>query len=52
MRRLQRAGPTTVPVRAAPSTVAPTPTSLGGSVSGWPVFASVQGGYRLRYPPG
>jgi hypothetical protein len=46
-------GPTTtVPVRAAPSTVAPTPSSLGGAPSGWPEFASAQGGYRLRYPPG
>jgi hypothetical protein len=43
---------TTVPVRAAPSTVAPAPSSLGGAPPGWPEFASVQGGYRLRYPPG
>ena len=39
-------------VSAAPSTVAPTPSSLGRSPSTWPVFTSVQGGYRLRYPPG
>jgi hypothetical protein len=46
-------GPTTtVPVPAAPSTVAPAPSSLGGAPPGWPEFASVQGGYRLRYPPG
>jgi hypothetical protein len=32
--------------------VAPTPSSLGRSPSTWPVFTSVQGGYRLRYPPG
>jgi hypothetical protein len=47
-------GPTTitVPARAAPSTVADPPSSLDRSVAGWPEFASVQGGYRLRYPPG
>jgi len=46
-------GPGTVaPVPAAPSTVAPTPSSLGRSPSDWPVFTSIQGGYRLRYPPG
>jgi hypothetical protein len=43
---------TTVPVRAAPSTVAAAPSTLGGVPSGWPEFASVQGGYRLRHPPG
>jgi hypothetical protein len=48
-------GPTTtstVPARAAPSTVAPPPSTLDRSAAGWPEFASVQGGYRLRHPPG
>jgi hypothetical protein len=46
-------GPSTVaPVRAAPSTLASTPSSLGRPPSTWPVFTSIQGGYRLRYPPG
>jgi hypothetical protein len=45
-------GPTTVPARAAPSTLAPTPSTLGDAPPGWPEFASVQGGYRLRHPPG
>jgi hypothetical protein len=47
-------GPTTVPARAAPSTAAPPPPSsaVGGAPTGWPEFASVQGGYRLRHPPG
>jgi len=40
------------PVRAASSTVASTPSSLDRSTSNWPEFTSVQGGYRLRYPPG
>jgi hypothetical protein len=45
---------TTVPARAAPSTAPPTPTpsTVGGAPAGWPEFASVQGGYRLRHPPG
>lgn len=38
--------------RAAPSTVAPPGSSLDPAVSNWRVFASVPGGYRLRYPPG
>jgi hypothetical protein len=47
------AGPsTTSAVRAVPSTVAPPRSSLDPAVSSWPVFTSVQGGYRLRYPPG
>jgi hypothetical protein len=46
-------GPTTtVPALAAPSTVTPTPGTMGGAPPGWPEFASVQGGYRLRHPPG
>jgi hypothetical protein len=48
-------GPTTtVPAGAAPSTAAPTPppSTVGGAPPGWPEFASVQGGYRLRHPPG
>jgi hypothetical protein len=46
-------GPTTtVPARAAPSTAAPTPSTVGAAPPGWPEFASVQGGYRLRHPPG
>jgi hypothetical protein len=40
------------PASAAPSTVASPRSSLDPSVSDWPAFASVQGGYRLRYPPG
>jgi len=36
-------------VSAAPSTVAPSSSSAG---SNWPAFTSIQGGYRLRYPPG
>jgi hypothetical protein len=39
-------------VGAAPSTVLSPSSSLGPAVSNWPVFTSVQGGYRLRYPPG
>jgi hypothetical protein len=27
-------------------------SSLAPAVSGWPVFTSAAGGYRLRYPPG
>jgi hypothetical protein len=44
--------PVTSAVRAAPSTVAPAPSSLDPTVSNWPVFTSDPGGYRLRYPPG
>jgi hypothetical protein len=43
---------TSAPARAARSTVAPPRSSQDPSVSDWPAFASVQGGYRLRYPPG
>ena len=39
-------------VRAAASTVAPPSSSADPAGSTWPAFASVQGGYRLRYPPG
>jgi hypothetical protein len=39
-------------VRTTPSTVAPPKSSLDPAVSNWPVFTSVPGGYRLRYPPG
>jgi hypothetical protein len=39
-------------VRAASSTVAPARSSPDSAVAGWPAFASLQGGYRLRYPPG
>ena len=44
--------PVTSAVRAASSTLAPPPASLDPAVSSWRVFASVPGGYRLRYPPG
>jgi hypothetical protein len=37
--------------RAASSTVAPARSSPDPAVAGWPVFTSLQGGYRLRYPP-
>jgi hypothetical protein len=43
---------TTVAARAAPSPVTAAPSTLGGAPSGWPEFASAQGGYRLRHPPG
>jgi hypothetical protein len=33
------------------STVAPARSSPDPAVAGWPVFTSLQGGYRLRYPP-
>jgi hypothetical protein len=39
-------------VGAAPSTLAPAQRSLNPAVPSWPVFTSIQGGYRLRYPPG
>jgi hypothetical protein len=39
------------PVGAAPSTVAPSTSSLDPAAN-WPAFSSIQGGYRLRYPPG
>jgi hypothetical protein len=39
-------------VRAAPSTMAPPNRSPDSAPSNWPAFTSVQGGYRLRYPPG
>ena len=39
------AGPASSGTAAPPSTADP-------AVSGWPVFTSVEGGYRLRYPPG
>ena len=35
----------------ASSTVVPPNSSLDPAVANWPVFASTQGGYRLRYPP-
>ena len=41
----QPAGPPSSAVTAPPSTAAPT-------VTGWPVFTSAEGGYRLHYPPG
>jgi hypothetical protein len=44
--------PVTSAVRAAPSTAAPPRSAPDPAVSGWPVFTSVAGGYRLRYPPG
>ena len=39
-------------VPAAPSTQAPPATTADPAVSRWPVFTSVAGRYRLRYPPG
>jgi hypothetical protein len=39
-------------VRAAPSTLAPPSRSPAPAPSNWPAFTSVQGGYRLRHPPG
>lgn len=39
-------------VPAAPSTVAPSSSSADPAGSNWPAFTSIQGGYRLRYPPG
>jgi hypothetical protein len=39
-------------VPAAPSTVAPSSSSADPAGSSWPAFTSIQGGYRLRYPPG
>ena len=39
-------------VSAAPSTVAPSSSSSDPAGSNWPAFTSIQGGYRLRYPPG
>ena len=38
--------------RVASSTITSTGTSLDPAVSGWRVFTSMAGGYRLRYPPG
>jgi hypothetical protein len=43
--------PVTPPAAAASSTAAPA-TTADPAISGWPVFTSVAGGYRLRYPPG
>jgi hypothetical protein len=46
-------GPTSASaVSAAASTVAPSSNSSDPAGSNWPAFTSVQGGYRLRYPPG
>jgi hypothetical protein len=39
-------------VPAAPSTVAPSSSSLDSAGANWPAFTSTEGGYRLRYPPG
>jgi hypothetical protein len=55
--RAAESGPPAASVRSTepgPSTtsVAPPKGSLDSAVSDWRVFASVQGGYRLRYPPG
>jgi hypothetical protein len=48
----ERSGPDRPGASAATSTVAATASSLGPAPEGWPVFTSVAGGYRLRYPPG
>jgi hypothetical protein len=37
---------------AASSTAAAPATTADPATSGWPVFTSAAGGYRLRYPPG
>ena len=51
--RSTESGPSsTSAVGVAPSTLAPAQSSLAPAVPSWPVFTSIQGGYRLRYPPG
>jgi hypothetical protein len=51
--RSTESGPSsTSAVGAAPPTLAPAQSSLAPAVPSWPVFTSIQGGYRLRYPPG
>ena len=40
------------PAGPASTTTAAPPSTADPAVSGWPVYTSVQGGYRLRHPPG
>jgi hypothetical protein len=51
-RSTEAEAPVTSAPSAASSTVAPPQSTADPAVSGWRVFTSVPGGYRLRYPPG
>ena len=51
-RSTEAEAPVTSAPSAASSTVAAPQSTADSAVSGWRVFTSVPGGYRLRYPPG